>query len=699
MEVTMITRVNRETKEWIDRVVSADSELRARINQRNDDIDAGDPEQLLAGQIVMIVLLRATIYECDETSEQVPDPPVSVPKPDFPRTPLLDDILRELPADKLTAITDLRHQLLAASEPAQAIGSVYETVMPDDYLMKQGQFWTPRHIADVMGAWVVTSGGERIVDPGVGSGMLSVATACQAENIRDCNSIYGVDTSPLACAMAYTAMSLESVSIDFDVAIRRFADLDGAFDGLIANPPYLRQHRLTPEQKQHWQSRIKRAHGRDVTRHTPLHVYWMYEAASLLAPGGAAAIIVPAEVFQTNYGEDLKKHLLAEFNIEALLHCDQPDSVFPGADITPVVCCLQKPETGDASTPTRLVRVDEWPGSDTVLSALASTQSRDTDWGGVSVVQQAKLQADTDWLRRAQRSESLRTTGVCSLSEIAAVKTGIVTGDNAFFCFSEDEVAQWGIDEQYLARVISSPRMISEYTFTEHDWARLRDVGESVYLLYNVDSIDADQIADPESITDSDAVVPDGGEASSGRDDGVREYLRYGLTDAIQAHTGTAANRNPWYRVRRRDPAPILIPYMTSTEIRVIQNLSGARFLNNMLGVYPQGLDKREQIALVAFLNSAYGEEALRAAGRQYGELSKFEVSEIRDSRVLDPRALSEAGLSRLQSAFDALINTTDSGRGGAGTVSLKGRRELNAAVAQVLGGTQTDGSTLEEGR
>jgi len=48
---------------------------------------------------------------------------------------------------------------------------VYSILVAKQYRKKYGQFFTPPNIAKFMAKWVISKKGEKVLDPGVGSGI------------------------------------------------------------------------------------------------------------------------------------------------------------------------------------------------------------------------------------------------------------------------------------------------------------------------------------------------------------------------------------------------------------------------------------------------------------------------------------------------------------------------------------------------
>lgn len=101
-----------------------------------------------------------------------------------------------------------------------------------------------------------------------------------------------------------------------------------------------------------------------------------------------------------------------------------------------------------------------------------------------------------------------------------------------------------------------------------------------------------------------------------------------------------ARNRNPWWTVGLRAPAPILATYMARRPPAFVRNLAGAHNVNAAHGIYPREPMSADVLdTLAAALRTA----APTAVGRTYaGGLLKFEPSEMARIIIPGPAILQE---------------------------------------------------------
>ena len=353
-----------------------------------------------------------------------------------------------------------------------------------------------------MADWLIETGSETVLDPGMGACALSAATYREKEEKVEeppLSDIYGADINELALRMGATSLALMDHGEPHNLQIGDFLelglnDVDGEVDAVISNPPYSRHHELEEEYKSQVNSQAERELGRDVSALSPMYAYFYYHAAQFLKPGGRMSFITPSEFLETSYGESLKQFLVDEFDIKALVLFDRnATSKFDEAMTTSLVSFLEKPNGTEVNELTQIVRVDKDPSEEELLAAVSGDVEGETDWGFVDAIRQNELEPDNKWTNLFNPIE-IDTSGLTELSEIATVNRGIATGKNSYFCLTQEEVDEWGINEQYLSKIIRNSRSVPGYDYIDEDWQEEREQDREVWLLYHLTELDADKV-------------------------------------------------------------------------------------------------------------------------------------------------------------------------------------------------------------
>ncbi|MEZ3145552.1 class I SAM-dependent DNA methyltransferase [Halobaculum sp. MBLA0143] len=653
--------------------------------------EANSPDETVSVLCAFNLLLKSTLYrrhrEEFESLDPLEDPKEIVS--DFRAAASqtgddgldpwkLDELAMHLDTEAFERLLDSRDELVDAADPTRLIGELFERLVVQSARRRQGQFYTSSTVSELMARWAVRDGDDTILDPGVGTGVLS-ASAFEAKRRQggkraSVEDLYGVDLSPLAVTMAATGLKLDDgvgapnleVTDFMDACPRGSETTIGQqdpvalpeVDAIVSNPPYSRSGALDDDRKRFNRIVDARA-GLSVTEHTPLYVYFFAHATQFLREQGRMTFLTPARFCDTNYGERLRSFLLEQFHVRGVIFLESGLEAFDGARVTPCVTLLER-DPGETTAPTTFLSVEHEAEPATILDCLEAEPSGPTAFGYARTLEQAELEADEDW-RNYVRPDSLDSLPeLRSFGEIADIKRGIATGMNDFFCLTRADVEAYGLDEEYLVRTLRRTDGMEALRVDEDHWERRRDAGETVWLLYCYDE--------------------DGNPVDRDADDALAAYLDRG-EELGARDTHLAGSRSPWYAVDRRDPPDILATYMSKSGFDFFVNEADVRTLNNLHNVYLHDGDADAARAVLAYLNSTVADRVTRHLSRKYADdLGKLEISDLEDVPVIDPAHLTESQVETLSSAFEQLCDSI-----AAGEDVEAAREELDAVVEDAL--------------
>ncbi len=494
---------------------------------------------------------------------------------------------------------------------------------PLDEMKARGAFYTPEGLTRFLVRWGVQSRDERVLEPSCGDGAFVTALVDRFRDLGGGASgshLIGVEREPSEAKKA------RSLAPDADIRVLDFFDLDptevAPVDVAIGNPPYIRYHGFTGSDREKALGRA-RLQGVELTRLASSWAHFTVHAAGFLKPTGRLALVLPAELLHTDYGQPVRDFLLRRFASLVVIAFDR--MVFPEAQVDAVLLLA----SNDGPPGLQVVRVRDADGLEALdLAVVEGGNGHDAKrWSSA-------VDADAgEVYRRAVQSQ-----GVQRLGDFASVDIGFVTGANDFFVLSAHEAEARGLPPSVLSPAVRRPRDVPGLTVRPAELSWLLDLAGDRDL--------------PES---------------------VGMYLSEGERDGIPGRYKCRV-RKPWYAVpipRQRPDA--FIPYMSHLGPRLIVNDLSARSTNLLHGVslHPSGPAAR--VLAVAMCSSltllsaeiegrAYGGGVLKVETRE-AERLVVPVGDTRTSKTAEMVFGRMDGLIRhgdVQAAAEAADATFD---------------------------------------
>jgi len=460
-----------------------------------------------------------------------------------------------------------------------------------ELLREKGQFWTPGWIAEPMVEYVLGETETKdfsplIFDPAVGTGAFFRAAAKIAREKGVPVRFAGVEIDPTLLSQ----VQFHSLG-DAEVAWIKIADFvlqppGEKFLAIVANPPYIRHHRLTPEQKSRLRQLSIQILGKPLDGRAGLHVYFLIRALSLLEENGRLAFILPADTCEGKFAHDLWTWITRNFALDGVITFSPPASPFPRLDINPLIFLIRK-----ASPVSRFWWVQcSQPETDSLKRWLRSG-FRDPPPDLIVMERDLEEALITGFSRAPASPQTTRYV----LGDFVKIVRGIATGANDFFFMTAEKARKLGIPEKYLVRAIGRTRDVSGSEINDEMLQRLEQKGRPTLLL---------------SITD---------ENFESLPESLQFYLREGEKAGLPKRP-LISQRNPWYKMERRDPPPFLFAYLGRRNSRFIRNTAGVVPLTGFLCVYPRDNDKKYIEQIWKMLNHPDVIANLSRVGKSYGD-------------------------------------------------------------------------------
>jgi hypothetical protein len=453
-----------------------------------------------------------------------------------------------------------------------------------EFLREKGQFWTPSWVAEAMVAYAVGEGGRELFDTAVGEGAFLAAARKIALEHGCCVDLYGFEIDATALEKVHkNGLPNEDLR---NIQVRDFihAPPERRFSAIVANPPYIRHHRLSAATKLHLQGLGRRLLGRAVDARAGLHVYFLLQSLTLLKEHGRLAFLVPADTCEGVFSASVWEWITRHYRLDGVVTFEARATPFPGVDTNPVIFLLRK----DSPVPRfPWLRVRK-PDGQALRLALKDFRC-ETD--AIEIHDRALEEG----LRTGfSRLPCLSDEGGRPLADYATVKRGIATGANDFFFLTRQRASELGIPPAFLIPAIGRTRDVAGDSVTVSDLRRLEEKGRPTLLL-------------------SLSGAPDETLPSA-----VLDYLQQGMHAGLHERP-LIATRRPWYRMEKRLPPPFLFAYLGRRNTRFLRNLAGVVPLSGFLCVYPRQNDEAFIARLWEALNHPKTIANLAKVGKSYG--------------------------------------------------------------------------------
>jgi adenine-specific DNA-methyltransferase len=496
----------------------------------------------------------------------------------------------------------------------------YREIVPAARRRRLSQYFTPPDIARLMTRWIAAIAPRSVLDPAVGPGVFlrSVRRACPEAGIT------AVDVDPVALAAARGALG--------DAERVRFVESDfltwedrREFDACVANPPYLRHHDMAYAFDIH--DAIGGRNGIALSRLTNLYVLFILEICRRLRAGGRAAIVVPGEWMNANFGAPLKGWLLGRGWLHTIVCYSHASTVFEDALTTASVLFIEKHAGARRDSGVRSIYVRDGAPCDAVEAAVFGARAADARL----FVQ--RLDADvlitlSKWEDALAHGVRDQLAGFTRLGTLASTRRGIATGANRFFHLRPSEVRRIGVRDASTRACVGRAADVRGRIFTADDLRTLEAADVRCRLL--------DVRGRP-----------------SARE---RTYLARGERDGIASRYLCAARGPHWYRMEPRPPAPVWAGVFARSGLRFVWNAASVANHTAFHCIYPHVDDALFAAALAACLNSTVVQEQARQHMRVYGAgLAKIEPRDLLEIPVPDLRVATKGTLKELRDALLAL--------------------------------------------
>ena len=349
-----------------------------------------------------------------------------------------------------------------------------------------GRYFTPRTIADYVTDWVFNQKNNirTVLEPSVGDGVF-IESICRYPDVLKNANIFAIevdeDISKVAggkCEQIRWVKGWENVADndrvivndDFYNAYKNGLSIK-RYQAILGNPPYIRYQYLEEEQRNE-QSEILTQNGMTPNKLINAWVSFTVACVSCMEETSRIGFVIPAELLQVKYSEDLRNFLMRHLNRITIVTFRS--LVFDGIE-QEVVLLLGEKIKNSINHEIRIVQFDN-------LEQMESGNLEDCEFF------EADLNSSkwTKYFLQESELEQIQTAAhdnrYIRFSKVAKCEVGITTGNNDYFCVNSETVQKYNL-QKYCKPLIARSVNIKGIQFTEDDWRTNIEAGARTYLL------------------------------------------------------------------------------------------------------------------------------------------------------------------------------------------------------------------------
>jgi type I restriction-modification system DNA methylase subunit len=257
--------------------------------------------------------------------------------------------------------------------PADVVGLIFQKLISPEERHRLGQHFTGPDPVDLINSFCIRNADSIVLDPACGSGSFLVRAYYRKRAMNDhrphsqlLHELYGADIGLYPAHLATLNLAAREINDEanypriartdfFDVVPGKpFCELpDGdshhhravmlpALDALVGNPPYVRQEKVSKEEKEKLAKRVEEAFPGTVLRgRADLHCYFWPHACRFLKEGGYFGFLTSGQWLDVDYGFALQRWILSNFRVVAILE-SATERWFPDARVKTCITILQR---------------------------------------------------------------------------------------------------------------------------------------------------------------------------------------------------------------------------------------------------------------------------------------------------------------------------------------------------------------------
>lgn len=336
---------------------------------------------------------------------------------------------------------------------------------------KTGSYYTPIEISDFMVKYLfkkIKTKNIDILEPSVGDGVF--VRSLLSNNIEQftTKNITILDINKEELLKAEITLKINN-SFDKQIILNEdFLDFQinsNHYSLIIGNPPYINRKLLSKETIE----RCELIHKEAILSSFKINNIWtsfVIAGEKLLRDDGVMAYVLPADILQVKYAEEIRELLEKSFDRLEILTLDT--SVFPEIEQQTIILIAFKKSKKPGTFFYQIKDLEKVKVAQTSSNGLMISQSKWTHYNLTSI--------EINLLNKL-------TSELPKISDFVDISSGIVTGANSFFIQPQKVIEKYELLDTAIPIINKSIHINYKVDFTSKDFEELSRANKAVYLV------------------------------------------------------------------------------------------------------------------------------------------------------------------------------------------------------------------------
>ena len=378
---------------------------------------------------------------------------------------------------------------------------------------ERGGYYTPEKLANFITSLLYNED-LKILEPSCGDGVFlsSILEKSKNKKYKRVDAIEIVKEEYDKCVELIK--NKKNINLYNDDFYNFYQSTKEKYDLILGNPPYIRYQYLTEKQRKR-QSKVLLENNMVPNKLINSWVFFLVSCVNLLKDNGKIGFVIPAELLQVVYAEDLRVYLSRELSKITIISFD--DLVFDDAEQEVIIFIgeksnnVEKCSIANCSFKNLDDLIDNFSLEKLDYNHLANERNKWTKYY-LSEYQNTLVDSIKD-NNKFQKFE-----------DVALINVGITTGNNDYFSVNKETVDKYDLNSVAIPLIGRSSQAHGLF-FDKKDWQFNVDKGVKAYLINFDENIDFTQLNKKQ-----------------------QKYIKYG--EKIGANKGYKCKiRNKWYSI------------------------------------------------------------------------------------------------------------------------------------------------------